>query len=98
MSGSVKSLLGFRFSINFTQVKTLIEFLRKSCLLTLCRKHNKSKTWVYGVYTPNLLVINGLFNVKSFFPTKNFISKLRRGLLYKLDCFYLDEEFFLSFS
>ena len=89
-------LYWFRLSDNLIQVKKLIDFIRKSCLLTLCRKHNKTKSWAYGVYTPNLLIVNGLFNTKSFFPTKSFIVSFRKNSNFKQGKFYFEEEFFLG--
>nr|YP_010700506.1 putative group II intron reverse transcriptase/maturase mat2 [Strombomonas costata]WCH63589.1 putative group II intron reverse transcriptase/maturase mat2 [Strombomonas costata] len=89
-------LYWFRFVDNLGQIKKLIEFLRKSCLLTICRKHNKSKSWAYGIYTPNLVVLNGLFNTKSFFPTKSFVLKFQKDFIFNTSSFYFEEEFFLE--
>lgn len=47
-------LFWFKLSENFSSVKVFVELLRNSCLLTLCRKHNKHKDWVYAVYTSNV--------------------------------------------
>jgi hypothetical protein len=53
---------------NFLHLKIIIELLRQSCFLTLCRKHNKSKNWAYKIYTSELILVKGLFNNFSFFP------------------------------
>lgn len=35
---------------NFSSVKSLVEYLRKSCILTLAMRHKKSKAWAYKTY------------------------------------------------
>lgn len=54
-------LYWFRGVNNFSYVKVFLELLRNSCLLTLARKHNKTKVWVYSVYTSNLIILK-VFN------------------------------------
>lgn len=39
---------------NFSGVKSIIEHLRKSCILTLCRKHKKKANWGYKTFGPNV--------------------------------------------
>lgn len=46
----------YRVADNFSSVKGLIEGLRKSCVLTLARKHKKRPKWVYGVYGDNISI------------------------------------------
>ena len=46
----------YRVADNFYRVKSLIEGLRKSCVLTLARKHKKRPKWVYGVYGDNISI------------------------------------------
>ena len=46
----------YRVADNFYSVKSLIEGLRKSCVLTLARKHKKRPKWVYGVYGDNISI------------------------------------------
>ena len=46
----------YRIADNFYSVKSLIEGLRKSCVLTLARKHKKRPKWVYGVYGYNISI------------------------------------------
>jgi len=41
---------------NFSKVKGLAQLLRKSCVLTLANKHNKSQNWVYTVYGSEIVV------------------------------------------
>nr|AYB71460.1 hypothetical protein [Trachelomonas grandis] len=50
-------LFWFRVAQNFSSAKVFLEFLRNSCLLTLCRKHNKGKVWAFSIYTSNLLLL-----------------------------------------
>lgn len=84
----------YRFAYNFSKIKIIISFLRQSCLLTLCRKHNKSKFWAYKVYTTNLIVSRGLFNSRSFFPSLKFTS-IRSSFFLKEGLFLFNERFFL---
>lgn len=35
---------------NFSSVKSLVEYLRKSCILTLAMRHKKTKSWAYKTY------------------------------------------------
>lgn len=44
---------------NFEKVKSLVQLLRLSCVLTLANKHKKSKNWVYIVYGNKINVSNG---------------------------------------
>lgn len=85
----------YRFCHNSNTSKFFIELLRESCFLTLCRKHNKSKNWAYITYTPDLVLMRGLFNTKSFFPTRKFVSNLGRRKTFPQN-FYFDEKFFLE--
>lgn len=79
----------FHCSDNFSKVKFLVEVIRQSCFLTLCRKHNKRKTWVYSVYTPNLLINPTIFENKSFFPTKKLVITLQKFFLFnQIDFIY----------
>lgn len=90
-------LLWYNISENFFQVKVLVEFLRQSCFLTLCRKHNKNKNWAFNIYTSNLLLLRGLFTFNSFFPSKKYLFRLKRGDFFSRKTFFLfDEEFFFN--
>lgn len=86
----------FRCCYNFSKLKLLISFIRQSCFLTLCRKHNKNKNWAYRVYTPDLILLKQ-YNIKnSYFPSRGYILKLKRRFIFsKLDKIF-DEEFFLT--
>lgn len=44
---------------NFSKVKSLVQLLRKSCILTLANKHKKSVPWVYTVYGRDVGVLRG---------------------------------------
>lgn len=72
----------FGYADNFTKIRLLVEYLRQSCFLTLCRKHNKNKNWSYNVFTTNLVVCHNLFVLSSFYPT-------RRNILYFRKKFFL---------
>lgn len=85
----------YRFCYNFIDSRFLIELLRESCFLTLCRKHNKNKNWAYTTYSSDLILIQGLFNTKSFFPTRAFVSNLGRKKIF-YNNFRFDEKFFLD--
>jgi len=81
------------FIDNFGKVKVLVNYIRESCFLTLCRKHNKSKTWALSVYTPNLIISRSSFSTKSFFPTRKNVLKMRKKFIIDPK-FSFDEEFF----
>lgn len=85
----------FRCVDNFSSVKFLIEIIRQSCFLTLCRKHNKSRVWSYGVYTPNLLFGRNLDFSNMVFPDRKFLFKLRKKFLLNNNMFSFNEKFFL---
>lgn len=93
---SYQLLIWYRTCYNFIKLKLIIECLRQSCILTLCRKHNKSKNWVIKVYTSRLLVFKNLFTVDSVFPSRLFVFYTKGNLnLERYDlCFF--EEFFLE--
>jgi hypothetical protein len=44
---------------NFVKIKGLAQLLRKSCVLTLAKKHKKSMNWVYTVFGSEIVVSNG---------------------------------------
>lgn len=53
----IRGLLNwFSGANNFSKVKGLAQLLRKSCVLTLANKHNKSQNWVYTVYGSEIVV------------------------------------------
>nr|AJF48929.1 maturase [Colacium vesiculosum] len=88
----------FRCSDNFSKVKFLVEILRQSCFLTLCRKHNKRKTWAYSVYTPNLLINYSIYSQKSFFPTKKLLWSFKKFFLYTDIDFLCSANFFNDYQ
>lgn len=86
----------FRCCRNFFFIKRLIFFIRESCFLTLCRKHNKHKNWVYKIYTKDLNLIY-TFNLSStFFPSIFILGKLKRKFYFFSEKLLVDESFFLS--
>nr|CAA10850.1 maturase-like protein [Euglenaria anabaena] len=87
----------FRCSENFSKVKIMVEYIRQSCLLTLCRKHNKSKDWVYSVYTSDLLSYQNLFFYGNTFPTFKKIHVMKKKFLKTNDFEFLLNEKFLLF-
>ena len=40
----------YRATDNLSDVKVMLTHLRKSCIFTLARKHNKNKVWIYKNY------------------------------------------------
>lgn len=85
----------FRCTSNITKLKNIINLIRQSCFLTLCRKHNKNKTWAYNMYTSDLLIIGNFSLLKSFFPTKFYLMNLKRKFFFSQSDAFLDEQFFL---
>lgn len=85
----------FRFCGNFSKLKYLVEIIRQSCFLTLSRKHNKSKTWAYSIYTSELIISNNLFLTNSYFPSKNF-SFANQNKFYFFDLVYFNPSLFLE--
>lgn len=81
----------YRCVFNISKLKLVISILRQSCLLTLSRKHNKRKSWAYFIFTPDLLILRGLFMDTSFFPSRVMLSKLSRK-------FFLSEKAELLFE
>lgn len=84
----------FRCADNFSKVKILVELIRQSCFLTICRKHNKRKTWVYSVYTTNLVFNHKLQSDVSFFPTKKSVFNMQKSFLNDDINFLCCENFF----
>lgn len=95
---SLQIMFWYRLSFNFYKLKLLVEFLRQSCILTLCRKHNKSKSWITKVYSSKLLIAKNLFNFDSFFPSKKYLLGVKRNFnLRNLKYWFsLSEKFFLD--
>lgn len=93
---SYKLLIWYRFSYNFSKLKLLVEYLRQSCILTLCRKHNKSKRWANRVYSFNLFLYRNLFTFDSFFPSSLDMVLLKRDFFLENYTFFLSEIFFLE--
>jgi hypothetical protein len=84
----------FRCTANFIKVKLFVELMRQSCFLTLCRKHNKSKSWVYSVYSSDLVLTRSLFGKQSFFPSRKQVLLISRKFILSYSVF-MDEKIFL---
>lgn len=82
---------------NYLLLKSFLYILRESCILTLCRKHNKSKSWAVSVFTSNILVMRGLFTIFSGFSPFDFQHNKIRTLFSSKNLFLVDEFFFLFF-
>ena len=86
----------YSISNNFYQVKSLVEFLRESCILTLCRKHNKPKSWAFNVYSSSLFSFKGLFLSNANFPSKKYVYNFNYEFLYCPNFIFLDEKLFCN--
>lgn len=71
----------YRPASNFYKIKSLVEGLRKSCLLTLAIKHKKLYSWAIVFYGPDVsLTIQG----REFkLPTISYIANLSQKYLIK---------------
>jgi hypothetical protein len=83
----------FRLCDDFFKLKFFIRLIQESCLLTLCRKHNKSRVWVYNLYTFDLIIFKKLYYDKVFFPSVKFTKKLQARRSFLQDKYKLDESF-----
>lgn len=72
-------LVWFSCCKDFSRIKFFVNILRQSCFLTLCRKHNKSKSWVYKVYTSDLNLTINIFSKRLFFPSKKSLILMKRS-------------------
>lgn len=80
---------------NISTIKYVVELLRQSCFLTLCRKHNKRKQWALNIYTSDLLITQNLFNSYSFFPKKSLVLGFKRKFFFYHSQVYFNETLFL---
>ena len=91
-------ILWFKLCSNFSKVKFIVELLRQSCFLTLSRKHNKSKIWVYHIYTRDLILTRNLSTSMSYFPSRKFLEDIISNTSFFNDLYvFHDEYFFLTF-
>ena len=74
---------------NFNKVKSLVQLLRKSCILTLANKHKKSVSWVYTVYGRDIGVLRG--KEKIYLKSRTSILRHRNKLNLKADFFLLHQ-------
>lgn len=86
-------LYWFKCVKNISDVKYIIELIRQSCFLTLCRKHNKHKTWAFDTYSVDLVVIESLCFHEDIFPKRFNLQKLKRKFLSSY--LFFDEKYFL---
>lgn len=92
----ISLLTWYRCSDNFSKVKLFAEFFRESCLLTLARKHNKSKAWVYSVYTSDFILYRGFLSEKRFYSSKLSTLNLSKKFLFLYAYNFFDEQLFLT--
>lgn len=74
-------LFWYRCCDDITKIKIVIDILKQSCFLTLCRKHNKNKVWALRVYTSDLIFVRSSFYKQSFFPLNSYIKGLTKKFL-----------------
>ncbi len=80
---------------NISDTKYVVELLRQSCFLTLCRKHNKRKAWALDVFTSDLLIVESLCCSSLVFPRKSLLLNLKRNFSFYHSQLYFNESFFL---
>lgn len=68
----------YRCVDNFLEVKRIVGFLRKSCVLTLAVKHRQNCNWVRKYYGLDPCVYNEDGNVVIQFPSTCYIQNLDR--------------------
>lgn len=81
---------------DFSSLKFFIEVIRQSCFLTICRKHNKSKSWVYSVFTPNLLLNKSFCSFTVAFFYNKISPKVVKKKFLLQNFIFFDEKFFLA--
>lgn len=89
-------LFWFRCCSNFYSIKVLVYLIRESCFLTLCRKHNKTKSWVYNLYSNDLVNLELVAFSGSYFPSLTVFRKLKRKFYFSRDFVFFDEKIFLT--
>jgi hypothetical protein len=92
---AISFLFWFSCVKNTSKIKHVVEFLRQSCFLTLCRKHNKRKKWALDVYTSDLIVTENLFNSYLIFPKRSAILKCKRKFFIYHSQVYFNEILFM---
>jgi len=70
----------YRAADNFSNVKSIISHLRKSCILTLARKHKKKKAWAYETYGDDVSIRVDDSKIIEL-PTRDFVSRLEKKFL-----------------
>lgn len=74
-------LFWYRCCDNIKKIKIVIDILKQSCFLTLCRKHNKNKVWAMRIYTSDLVFFRNSFYKQSFFPSNSYIKTINKKFL-----------------
>jgi NADH-quinone oxidoreductase subunit A len=72
---------------NFGKVKSLVQLLRKNCILTLAAKHKKPVHWVQAVYGEDVVVLRGKEKIQ--LRSKASILSHRNQLNMTADFFFL---------
>lgn len=62
----------FRKLTDFKNLFILLNLLKKSCLLTLSRKHKKSLVWSYVLYTSEVLYFRSISNFSFFLKPNDY--------------------------
>lgn len=81
---------------NFTNLNILVNLIKSSCFLTLSRKHKKSLSWSYILYTREVFYFKSISNFLIGFPLfTDFVFYKNLGFFYYIP-FVLNEFFYLS--
>nr|YP_009538701.1 maturase [Lepocinclis ovum]AYQ93719.1 maturase [Lepocinclis ovum] len=87
-SFSFSIFIWYRRAFNFFKIYFILQLLKKSCFLTLSRKHRRPRNWSYKVYTSNLLFFHNFNNL--------LFADFKSNYLYLINYAYLNESFFLE--
>lgn len=81
---------------NLNELYFFLNFLKKSCLLTLSRKYNKSLSWAISIYTSDLIYVKSLSNFNNLFDFDTLFYKDYDSIRFSgVFLFPLGELFFL---
>jgi hypothetical protein len=81
---------------NFSSLEIILNLIKASCFLTLSRKHKKSLSWSYSLYTKEILYTKSVSMTSLSFPLlNNFPPPGNPGFFYYIP-FALNEFFFMS--
>ena len=82
---------------NYKKLRSFLSLLRQSCILTLARKHNKSKSWASAIFTSNFLITKGIFTNSPGLFSFDFCYHHDHNFFSANNFFFIDESFFLFF-